>query len=35
MLLEALLPLAFLTPYLLLLTAMLAQPAAVIPADDD
>ena len=35
MLLEALIPLAFLTPYLLLLTAMLAQPAAVIPADDD
>ena len=35
MLLEAILPLAFLSPYLLLLAAMLLQPAAVIPADDD
>lgn len=33
--LDALTPLAFLTPYLLLLAAMLAEPAAVIPADDD
>ena len=35
MLLEAFVPLAFLTPYLLLLAALVAQPAAVIPADDD
>jgi hypothetical protein len=35
MLFEALLPLAFLSPYLLPLAAMLLQPAAVIPADDD
>ena len=33
--LDTLLPLAFLSPYLLLLAAMLLQPAAVIPADDD
>ncbi len=35
MLFEALPPLAFLSPYLLPLAAMLLQPAAVIPADDD
>ena len=33
--LEALIPLAFLAPYLLLLAALRSQPAAVIPADDD
>jgi len=33
--LDALMPLAFLTPYLMLLAAMLAQPAAVIPTGDD
>jgi hypothetical protein len=33
--LAALTPLAFLTPYLLLLAVMLAQPAAVIEAVDD
>ena len=32
---DTLLPLAFLSPYLLLLAALVAQPAAVIPADDD
>jgi hypothetical protein len=33
--LDALTPLAYLIPYLLVLMAMLAQPAAVIPAGDD
>ena len=33
--LDTLLPLVFLSPYLLLLAALVAQPAAVIPADDD
>jgi hypothetical protein len=33
--LDALLPLAFLSPYLLVLMVLLAQPAAVIPIDDD
>jgi hypothetical protein len=33
--LDALMPFAFLTPYLLVLAAMLAQPAAIIPVSDD
>ena len=33
--LDTLIPLAFLSPYLLLLGALVLQPAAVIPADDD
>lgn len=33
--LDLLTPLAYLTPYALLLFVLLAQPAAVIPADDD
>jgi len=33
--LEPLMPLAYLTPYAVLLFALLAQPAAVIPGDED
>jgi hypothetical protein len=32
---DALTPLFYLTPYLLLLAAMLAQPAAIIPIADE
>lgn len=32
---DALTPLAYLSPYLLVLVAILAQPAAVIPIDED
>jgi hypothetical protein len=32
---DALTPLAYLIPYLLVLIAMMAQPAAVIPVGDD
>jgi hypothetical protein len=33
--LDALIPLAYLIPYALLIAALLLQPAAVIPGDDD
>jgi hypothetical protein len=33
--LDVLTPLAYLTPYALLLAVLLAQPAAVIPGDED
>jgi len=33
--LDALAPLAYLAPYAIVLLALLAQPAAVIPGDDD
>jgi hypothetical protein len=33
--LDAFTALAYLSPYLLVLAALLAQPAAVIPTDDD
>ncbi len=31
---DALIPLAYLTPYLILLAVLLAQPAVVIPGDE-
>jgi len=35
LMLDALIPLALLSPYLLMLAALAVQPAAVIPLDDD